>query len=100
MCIRDRLGVFGVYGKLIGCVLFGRDGWKLDQSFDGVKTKELVDSIDDAITVAEQIASEGDCVVFSPGCVSHDMFSDYEQRGESFSEALKTHFDDSGTNTT
>ena len=89
-----------VNGKLIGCVLFGRDGWKLDQSFDGVKTKELVDSIDDAITVAEQIASEGDCVVFSPGCVSHDMFSDYEQRGETFSEALKTHFDDSGTNTT
>ncbi len=88
-----------VNGKLRGCVLFGRDGWKLDQSFDGVKKKELVESIDDAITAAEQIASEGDCVVFSPGCVSHDMFSDYEQRGETFSQALKTHFDDSGTNT-
>ncbi len=88
-----------VNGKLRGCVLFGRDGWKLDQSFDGVKNKELVESIDDAISVAEQIASEGDCVVFSPGCVSHDMFSDYEQRGETFSQALKTHFDDSGTNT-
>ncbi len=88
-----------VNGKLRGCVLFGRDGWKLDQSFDGVKNKELVDSIDDAIVAAEQIASEGDCVVFSPGCVSHDMFSDYEQRGESFSQALKTHFDDSSTDT-
>ena len=88
-----------VNGKLRGCVLFGRDSWEIGKSFNGIKNKELVDDIDDAIAVAEQIASEGDCVVFSPGCVSHDMFTDYEQRGESFSQALRSHFDDSGSNT-
>ncbi|MDE0309295.1 MAG: UDP-N-acetylmuramoyl-L-alanine--D-glutamate ligase [Acidiferrobacterales bacterium] len=88
-----------VNGKLTGCVLFGCDGWKLNQSFDSVKNKELVESIDDAIVAAEQIASEGDCVVFSPGCVSHDMFSDYQQRGETFSKALQTHFDGNNTDT-
>ena len=88
-----------VNGKLRGCVLFGRDSWQIGKSFNGIKNKELVEDIDDAIAVAEQIASEGDCVVFSPGCVSHDMFTDYEQRGESFSQALRSHFDDSGSDT-
>lgn len=88
-----------VNGKLRGCVLFGRDSWQIGESFNGIKNKELVEDIDDAIAVAERIASEGDRVVFSPACVSHDMFSDYEQRGESFSQALRSHFDDSGPDT-
>ena len=81
-----------VNGQLRGCVLFGRDGWEIGKSFNGIQHKEHVENIDDAIAVAEQIASAGDCVVFSPGCASHDMFSDYEQRGESFSQALRSRF--------
>ena len=89
-----------VNGKLRGCVLFGRDGKKIGEHFEDVNIMEHVDDIDDAIAVAERIASEGDRVVFSPACVSHDMFTDYQQRGESFSQALRSHFDGSSSSNT
>jgi len=45
---------------------------------------ELVPNLEQAVARAGEAAQAGDTVLFSPGCSSFDMFSDYEHRGEVF----------------
>ncbi len=78
-----------VNGRLRGCVFFGRDRRKISEPFNGGIPKHHVEDIYDAISVANSMTEAGDCVVFSPGCASNDQFSDYEQRGKTFSQALQ-----------
>ncbi len=46
-------------------------------------------TLDDAIEAAGGVAEPGDTVVFSPGCSSFDMFSNYEERGLAFMAAVR-----------
>ncbi len=80
-----------VNGRLRGCVFFGRDRRKISEPFNGGIVKHHVEDVYDAISVANSMTKEGDCVVFSPGCASNDQFSDYEHRGKTFSQALQMH---------
>ena len=80
-----------VNGRLRGCVFFGRDRRKISKPFNGGISKHHVEDIYDAISVANQLTKEGDCVVFSPGCASNDQFTDFEHRGKTFSQALQMH---------
>ncbi len=43
---------------------------------------------DDVLTRARQLAEEGDAVLLSPACSSFDMFTNYEERGTTFREAV------------
>jgi UDP-N-acetylmuramoylalanine--D-glutamate ligase len=38
----------------------------------------------DAVDKAQELATRGDVVLFSPGCSSFDMFRDFEDRGDQF----------------
>ncbi len=44
----------------------------------------LVETLEEAVSLAKQKAQQGDCVLFSPACASFDQFSNYLQRGEFF----------------
>ncbi len=46
----------------------------------------VCDYLKDAVCMAKTIAKEGDNVLLSPACSSHDEFLNYEQRGEKFEE--------------
>lgn len=48
----------------------------------------LVDTLDQAVALAKQIAVSGDVVLFSPACASWDQFDNYEQRGRIFKELV------------
>jgi UDP-N-acetylmuramoylalanine--D-glutamate ligase len=43
---------------------------------------------EDVLTRASQLAEEGDAVLLSPACSSFDMFTNYEERGTTFREAV------------
>lgn len=45
---------------------------------------EIVNSLDEAVNVAAQLAESGDIVLLSPACASYDMFDNFEQRGREF----------------
>ena len=53
----------------------------------GIRTVKAKD-MDEAVLKAFEFASPGDVVLLSPGCSSHDMFTNYAQRGEKFKEAV------------
>ncbi len=46
------------------------------------------DSLEAAVQAAQQSAPFGSVVLLSPGCSSFDMFSDYQDRGERFRQAV------------
>lgn len=48
----------------------------------------LVDTLDQAVGLAKQLAVSGDVVLFSPACASWDQFENYEQRGRMFKELV------------
>jgi len=50
---------------------------------------DLVDSLAEAVELANQHAQNGDVVVLSPACASYDMFENYEQRGRKFTELVR-----------
>ncbi len=47
-----------------------------------------VDSIEEAVFKAHDLARPGDVVLLSPACASWDMFKDYEERGDLFCSAV------------
>ena len=55
------------------------------------KTKvEIVKSLSDAVHLAHEFTKPGDVVLLSPACASYDMFENYEQRGQQFTERVKS----------
>ena len=59
---------------------------------EGLKegTFEFVDSLEETVQRAHDLASDGDAVVFSPGCASFDMFKDFTERGRQFTQLVES----------
>jgi len=50
---------------------------------------EIVDSLVEAVQLANHLAESGDVVLLSPACASYDMFENYEQRGREFTRLVQ-----------
>jgi len=58
---------------------------KPDKEYELRDTKiETVDSLTEAVQLANRLAVSGDVVLLSPACASYDMFDNFEQRGQEF----------------
>ena len=69
--------------RLIG---FGRDGQKIIERCQG---EQVVETLDQALALAKQSATEGDAIVLSPACASFDQFASFTARGEHFESLVR-----------
>jgi UDP-N-acetylmuramoylalanine--D-glutamate ligase len=70
-------------------ILMGEDARMLEQALRGCATIEFATSMEEAVRLAAEAALPSDSVLLSPACASFDMFSNYVERGEAFSAAVK-----------
>ncbi len=75
--------------KVKAIVCMGTDNHKPIDFFQG-KVADIfsTNSLDEAVTVATDIAQSGDVVLLSPACASFDLFKNYEDRGNQFKNRL------------
>lgn len=75
-------------GKVKAVVAIGQTSEKVCQDLQGVCPTWKESTLEKAINRASLLATEGDCVLLSPGCSSFDMFRDYKHRGEEFKRCV------------
>ena len=78
-------------GKVKKLLLMGETKEKIAETAErnGFTEYELVDSLEQAVKRAAELAVDGDAVLLSPACASWDMFDSYEQRGCMFKDFVK-----------
>ena len=74
--------------KVKALVCMGLDNKKLVEYFGGLVPVYDTDSLEKAMQVCREIATEGDTVLLSPACASFDLFKNYEDRGRKFKAAV------------
>jgi UDP-N-acetylmuramoylalanine--D-glutamate ligase len=92
---RDKGGKFGALKDLIRrhvkqLTVMGEARDKLKSAFGHLVPIKTATTMKDAVFQASKAASPGDVVLLSPGCASFDMYNNYAERGEDFSEIVKS----------
>lgn len=76
-------------------ILLGDTKYLIKEAFDKVKEEKgvevpitIVDSLEEAVDKAKELAVAGDVVTLSPACASFDMFPNFMIRGNKFKEIV------------
>ena len=77
--------------KVCHLVTLGEIGPNLAQLAEGRCPSTVTDSLEAAVETAFREAPDKAIILFSPGTSSFDMFSDYEQRGDAFTDLVEQH---------
>jgi UDP-N-acetylmuramoylalanine--D-glutamate ligase len=103
----DKNIAFDEFGKTIAeeakaAVLIGQTAEKISEAIrkaqdsrlkaqDAIRNTriEIVDSLAEAVQLANQFAESGDVVLLSPACASYDMFENFEHRGREFTRLAR-----------
>jgi len=91
---REKGGNYGVLKEEIKkrtrmLIFIGEVREKFFHLYGSITQTCLAKDLEEAVRIAFQNADKGDVVLLSPGCASFDMFSNYEERGQKFKEAVQ-----------
>src|SRR5690606_25258931 len=76
--------------KVKAIICLGIDNTRIMEAFGNcVDTIVESQSMEEAVKMAYQLAERGDAVLLSPACASFDLFTNYEDRGRQFKEAVR-----------
>ena len=76
--------------KVKAIVCLGKDNRKIVEAFtDKVPTIVETTSMEEAVRSSYYLAKKGQTVLLSPACASFDLFSNYEDRGRQFKQAVR-----------
>ncbi|SHK44696.1 UDP-N-acetylmuramoyl-L-alanine--D-glutamate ligase [Thermocrinis minervae] len=75
--------------KVKKAILIGQAKEKIASAWDSATQVELSRNLEEAFEKALSAAQRGDVILFSPGCASFDMFTDYKERGEVFKKIFQ-----------
>lgn len=78
-----------VNGACKHVILIGEAAGEIAKSLPTEAAVAFADSLNAAVEMAAGSASTGDVVLLSPACASFDMFTNYEQRGNAYREAVQ-----------
>jgi UDP-N-acetylmuramoylalanine--D-glutamate ligase len=70
-------------------IVLGKDAPRFVELLAGSISLTLVNSLEEAVVKAAEIAEKNDIVLLSPACASLDMFKNYEHRGQVFVQAVE-----------
>jgi len=69
-------------------VLIGKAADKMAKAVGSATETVFAKTLQDAVRLSSERATQGDVVLLSPACASFDMFRDFEDRGRQFKEAV------------
>ena len=76
--------------KVKAIVCMGTDNRKIHEAFGQVVSTIInTASAEEAVRAAFHFGNKGDVVLLSPACASFDLFSNYEDRGNQFKQAVR-----------
>lgn len=82
-----------IAGNIRQLILFGEDAGKIEQALTGLLPIQRVNDMQAAVKLAQKVATENSIVLLSPACASFDMYKNFEQRGEDFTQCAQALID-------
>ncbi len=90
---RDKGGDYAILNELVhqkvkNLLLIGEAKEKMAETFGSFTNVETLDTLEEAVISAADLAAPGDVVLLSPACASFDMFESYAERGDYFKKSV------------
>ena len=78
-------------GKVKKLILLGQTAQQIAATCDKLGFADYVfaETLEEAVQIAHDAATSGDCVLLSPACASWGMFKNYQQRGTMFKDFVR-----------
>lgn len=90
---KDKGGDYAPLAELVRervayLLLIGEAAGRIAETLGALTDTRFAASLPEAVTLARQLTPSGGAVLLSPGCSSYDMFKNYSERGEIFTQAV------------
>lgn len=77
--------------KVKAIICLGENNHNIIKTFENVIDFMIeTPCMNEAVKIAYRLSEQGDMVLLSPACASHDLFDSYEDRGRKFKQAIRS----------